>query len=166
MADENIPAAPAAKERKSLHVTTLIAKIAEVILAVFTIGLIVDPLNSYHQRMYNRPRSKLDDVALIYTTVAGYLIINVLFIIGHALGDKIPKRMIVMFSAVGSILHIVAASLMVHGWRKAVGSYYDIQNNNIYSSKMYNDMMISASVFTFINAAVFAGEVFVTIKYS
>ncbi|CAD6241367.1 GSCOCG00002693001-RA-CDS [Cotesia congregata] len=166
MADETLPTEPVAKERKSLHVTTIVAKVTEVVLAVFIIGLVVDPLNSYHQRMYNRPRSKLDDVALIYTTVAGYLLINLLFIIGHALGDKIPKRMIIMFSVVGAIMHLISASVMVHSWRKAVGSYFDVQNNNIYSSKMYNDMMISASVFTFINAAVYAAEVFVTVKYS
>lgn len=71
-----------------------------------------------------------------------------------------------MFSVVGAIMHLISASVMVHSWRKAVGSYFDVQNNNIYSSKMYNDMMISASVFTFINAAVYAAEVFVTVKYS
>lgn len=60
-------------------------------MAVFIIGLMVDPLNSY-QKIFNRPRTKLDDVAIVYISVAGYLLINMLFIIGYALGDRIPRK--------------------------------------------------------------------------
>ncbi|KAK0085604.1 hypothetical protein PV325_004786 [Microctonus aethiopoides] len=136
-----------------------------VILAVFIIGLMVDPLNSY-QRIYNRLRTRLADVAIIYISVAGYLLINLLFVIGYTLGDKIPKRTSIMFSAVGSILHVVAASVMIHNWRTVMGSYVDFHNNATNSSKQYNDMLISSSVFTFINAVVFGIDVFVTMKYT
>lgn len=61
------------------------------VLAIFIIGLIVDPLNSFHW-ILNRPQLKLDDVAVIYISVAGYMLINILFLISRALGDRVPKR--------------------------------------------------------------------------
>lgn len=61
------------------------------IVAIFAIGLAVDPMNSF-QRIFNRPRFKLDDAATIYVTVAGYILINGLFVISHMLGDRVPKR--------------------------------------------------------------------------
>ncbi|XP_043281947.1 uncharacterized protein [Venturia canescens] len=165
MADEALPTPTAVKERSGISVTPIMAKILEVILAIFIIGLIVDPLNSF-RRIVNRPYLKLDDVAIIYITVAGYLIINTLFIISHALGDKIPKRMSIMFSSLGSLLHIVAGSVLVHNWRKRMNQFIDYQNNAIHMSKQYNDMLISASVFTFLNAAVFAFDIFLSMRYS
>jgi len=66
------------------------------ILAVFAIGLSVDPMNSF-QRIFNKPRFKLDDAATIYVTVAGYILINSLFIISHMLGDRVPKRTVMSF---------------------------------------------------------------------
>lgn len=61
------------------------------IVATFAIGLSVDPMNSF-QRIFNRPRFKLDDAATIYVTVAGYILINALFVLSHMLGDRVPKR--------------------------------------------------------------------------
>ncbi|XP_034934510.1 uncharacterized protein [Chelonus insularis] len=165
MADESLATPPPPKERRSWHVTILIAKIVEVILAIVIVGLMVDPLNSY-QKIFNRPRTKLDDVAFVYVAVAGYLLINVLFLIGYVLGDRIPKRTLIMFSTVGCAMHIAAASVMVHTWRKAMGSYLDFHNNAIHSSKQYNDMILSGAFFTFVNAAVLGADVFLTIKYS
>jgi hypothetical protein len=64
------------------------------IVAIFAIGLAVDPMNSF-QRVFNKPRFKLDDAATIYITVAGYILINTLFILSHSLGDRVPKRTVV-----------------------------------------------------------------------
>lgn len=63
-------------------------------------------------------------------------------------------------------MHVVAGSLMVHNWRNIDGRYYYMYNNEIYPSKMYMDMLISAAVFTFVNAAVFITEIIATIRYS
>jgi len=65
------------------------------ILATFAIGLAVDPMNSF-QRIFNKPRFKLDDAATIYVTVAGYILINALFVISHMLGDRVPKRTVML----------------------------------------------------------------------
>lgn len=137
-------------------------KILEIILAVFSIGLIVDPLNSF-QKFSTRLHFKLDDAAIIYITIAGYIIINTLFIICQILGDRIPKRTLVIFSSVGALLHIVAGSVIVYNWRKILGPYY---NNEFRPSKQYMDMFISGAVFTFANAVVFILEVFFIIKFS
>lgn len=67
------------------------------IVAVFAIGLAVDPMNSF-QRIFNRSRFKLDDAATIYITIAGYILINTLFVISHLLGDRIPKRTVIIKS--------------------------------------------------------------------
>jgi hypothetical protein len=65
------------------------------IVAIFAIGLAVDPMNSF-QRIFNRSRFKLDDAATIYVTIAGYILINTLFVISHMLGDRIPKRTVIL----------------------------------------------------------------------
>ncbi|XP_024893493.1 uncharacterized protein LOC112468513 [Temnothorax curvispinosus] len=82
---------PTTKRHKILSHLPIALKVLEVILAIFAIGLAVDPMNSF-QRVFNRPRFKLDDAATIYVTVAGYILINALFIISHMLGDRVPKR--------------------------------------------------------------------------
>lgn len=72
----------------------------------------------------------------------------------------------ILFSSVGCLFHTIAAGIIVHNWRKLIGDYVYVQNNAIYPSKMYMDMLLSGSIFTFINAAVFAADVYVTFKYT
>ncbi|KAL6254688.1 hypothetical protein P5V15_013995 [Pogonomyrmex californicus] len=155
---------PTTKRHKVLSHLPIIIKVLEI-LAIFAIGLIVDPLNSF-QRVFNKARFKLDDAATIYVTVAGYILINTLFIIGHMLGDRVPKRTLLMFASVGAFMHIVAGSLMVHNWRHMNGPYYYMYNNEIHPSKQYMDMLISAAVFTFVNAAVFLAEIIAIVRYA
>ncbi|KAM0728058.1 hypothetical protein ACS0PU_005527 [Formica fusca] len=166
MADEDQQSQRPAPRNKILsHLPTAI-KIIELILAIFAIGLAVDPMNSF-QQMFNRPRFKLDDAATIYVTVAGYILINGLFVISHMLGDRVPKRTLILFAFVGAIMHLVAGSLMVHNWRHMNGSsHHYVYNNEIYASKQYVDMLISAAVFTFVNAVVFVVEIIAIIKWS
>lgn len=71
-----------------------------------------------------------------------------------------------MFAAVGAFMHVVAGSLMVHNWRKMNNSYYFAHNNEIHPSKQYMDMLISAAIFTFVNAALFVAELIAVIRYS
>lgn len=163
MADEGQQVERAPKQKKILQRVPLFIKIIEIILAIFAIGLIVDPMNSY-QRIIIKTRFKLDDAAIIYITVAGFIIINSLFVICQALGDLIPKRTLILFSSVGALLHVVAGSVIVYNWRKIQGPYY--HNNEFYPSKQYMDMFISGAVFTFANAAVFLAEIFCLIKFS
>lgn len=72
---------------------------------------------------------------------------------------------LLMFASVGALLHVVAGSLMVHNWRNLNGRYY-YSYNEIYPSKQYMDMLISAAVFTFVNAAVFIAEIIAILRYS
>lgn len=73
---------------------------------------------------------------------------------------------LLLFASVGVCMHVVAGSLMVHNWRKMNGSYYYVHNNEIHPSKQYMDMLISAAVFTFVNAAIFVAEIISLIRYS
>ncbi|XP_015439247.1 PREDICTED: uncharacterized protein LOC107194183 [Dufourea novaeangliae] len=163
MADEGQQEQRLPKERKMIGHLPFLMKILEVILSVFAIGLIVDPLNSF-QRILIRSKFKLDDAAIIYISIAGYIIINTLFIICHFLGDRIPKRTLIIFTSVGALLHIVAGSVIVYNWNKIMGPYYN--NNEFYPSKQYMDMFISGAVFTFVNALVFIVDIVLTIRYS
>ncbi|XP_043251576.1 uncharacterized protein LOC122396895 [Colletes gigas] len=163
MADDNPQDQRAPKKRKIITHLPFLIKIVEVVLAVFAIGLIVDPLNSF-QQILTRTRFKLDHAAIIYITIAGYTIINTLFIICHFLGDNIPKRTLILFSSLGALLHIVAGTVIVYDWRKIVDPYYS--NNEFYPSKQYMDMFISGAVFTFVDAVVFIVEVGLIIRYS
>ncbi|XP_011310330.1 uncharacterized protein [Fopius arisanus] len=166
MAEESLPPTPVIKERQQSHALPLVIKIAEVLLEVLIIGLIVDPFNS-QLKILNPAEKKLDDAGFVYTTVCGYLIINVIFIIGYFLGDRIPKRTSLIFSSVGACLHIAAASVMIRRWKRMTNSYIDYgMNNAVHSSKQYNDMLISASVFTFVNAVVFGVDVFITMRFT
>ncbi|XP_066584221.1 uncharacterized protein [Prorops nasuta] len=164
MADES-QAAPTTKRGSVLGSQPILFKIVEVGLAVFAIGLMVDPFNSF-QQVFNRPRVKLDDIAIIYITIAGYIIINSLFIIAHFLGDRIPKRTVILFASLGAILHVVSGSVMIHNWRKVHGPFFHISNNELYPSKQYMDMLISSAVFIYVNALVFIVEIFINAKYA
>lgn len=163
MADDSQQDQRAPKERRIMGQMPIIMKIIEIVLSVFAIGLIVDPLNSF-QRILIRSKFKLDDAAIIYISIAGYLIINSLFIICHFLGDRIPKRTLILFASVGALLHVVAGSVIVYNWRKILGPYYN--NNEFYPSKQYMDMFISGAVFSFVNALVFILEIFFIIRNS
>ncbi|XP_014481774.1 PREDICTED: uncharacterized protein LOC106748089 [Dinoponera quadriceps] len=166
MADESQQSQqPASKGHKVLSHLPIAIKVFEVVVAIFAIGLLVDPMNSF-QKIFNRPRFKLDDSATIYITVAGYILINSLFIISHMLGDRVPKRTLLMFASVGALMHVVAGSLIVHNWRNLHGRYYYSHNNEIHPSKQYMDMLISSAVFTFVNAAVFIAEIIAILRYS
>lgn len=165
MADETQRAPQVPKENKFLKHTTILFKVIEIILSIFAIGLMVDPLNSF-QRIFNKSRFKLDDAAFIYVTVAGYVMINTVFIISHLLGDRLPKRTMILFSSLGTILHIVAGSLIIHNWRNISRPHYHLQNNELYPSKQYMDMLLSSAVFVFLNVLAFVGEIFFTLKYS
>lgn len=67
-------------------------------LSIFAVGLIVDPFNSF-MRVFNKPRTKVDDIAFIYITIGGYMLINSILIITHLLGDRVPKRTVNIFPA-------------------------------------------------------------------
>ncbi|RLU20888.1 hypothetical protein DMN91_007502 [Ooceraea biroi] len=165
MADESQQSQePTSKRRKILSHLPIAIKVLEVIVAIFAIGLAVDPMDSF-QHVFTRSRFKLADAATIYITVAGYILINTLFILSHMLGDRVPKRTLIMFASVGAFMHVVAGSLMVHNWRKINNSYY-FPNNENYASKQYMDMLVSAAVFTFVNAALFVAELIAIIRYS
>ncbi|XP_012532785.2 uncharacterized protein LOC105834669 [Monomorium pharaonis] len=157
---------PTTKRHKVLSHLPIAIKVLEVILSIFATGLVVDPMNSFQRIFNNRPRFKLDDAATIYVTIAGYILINALFIISHALGDRVPKRTLLMFASVGGFMHVVAGSLIVHNWRHMNGHYYYVHNNEIHPSKMYMDMLISSAVFTFVNAVAFVAEIIAIVRYS
>ncbi|EZA62655.1 hypothetical protein X777_07470 [Ooceraea biroi] len=92
MADESQQSQePTSKRRKILSHLPIAIKVLEVAMAIFAIGLAVDPMDSF-QHVFTRSRFKLADAATIYITVAGYILINTLFILSHMLGDRVPKR--------------------------------------------------------------------------
>ncbi|XP_033215853.1 uncharacterized protein LOC117172156 [Belonocnema kinseyi] len=166
MAEDGLQSTHSSKDSDSIGTFSILTKVVEVVLSIFAIGLIVDPFNSFNRTHLDRRAPKLDDVVFIYITLGSYLIINTVFIISHAvLGDQIPKRLSVIFSTVGALFHIIAASLMVHNWRKLQGSGGIQYNNEVYGSKQYLDMLISGAVFTFLTFATFVVDIVLTFRY-
>ncbi|OXU25702.1 uncharacterized protein LOC100679946 [Nasonia vitripennis] len=168
MADEGgMQSTHVAKEEDfdAVNSKSIVLKVVQVVISIFAVGLIVDPFDSFHQIFNHPPKPKLDDIAVIYVTIAGFIMINAILILGHLLGDRMPKRTSVLFSATGAIMHIVAGSVIIHNWRKLHGNYAYIYNSNTYPSKQYQDMLIAGAFFTFVDALVFAVDVFFTIKY-
>ncbi|XP_058797845.1 uncharacterized protein LOC131668040 [Phymastichus coffea] len=169
MADEGtMQDAHVNKEYEEITVVSsksVILKVVEVVISVFCIGLIVDPFNSFNTLFRYEPRPKLDDIVFIYITLGGFIIVNTICILGHLLGDRMPKRTSLLFSVTGSILHVIAGILIIVNHRKLSGNYGIFYNNNQYASKQYMDMMIASCFFTFVNALLFGIDVLFTIKY-
>ncbi|XP_044008908.1 uncharacterized protein LOC122852878 [Aphidius gifuensis] len=164
MADDSLSQVTIPKDRSgTMHRIQVILKIVQVCLAILIVGISIDPPFNHFQRIFNKPRATVGDIAIIYTAIIGYMIINMLFLIGHVLGDRIPKKTLLLFSSVGAVLHIVAASMMIHTWRKVTGEYH---NNAIHSSQLYNNLFMTSAILTFLNAALFGGDVVFTLRYT
>lgn len=167
MADDSLSTVTIPKDRSgTMHRIQVILRIIQVCLAILIVGISVDPPFNHFQRIFNKPRATVGDIAIIYTAIIGYMIINILFLIGHVLGDRIPKRTLLLFSSVGAVLHIVAASMMIHTWRKVTGEYIEFYNNAIHSSQLYNNLFLTSAILTFLNAALFGCDVAFTLRYT
>ena len=128
------------------------------------ISLVIVPFESF-QEIYNKPRISVSDLAIVHVTIIGYIIINGLFIFSHFIGDRLPRRTVLLFLATGTLLHVVAGSVMISSWKRLGGDYTYTYNNHIYPSKLYMDMFISSSIITLLNAILFGTDVFMTIRY-
>ncbi|XP_014216717.1 uncharacterized protein LOC106645383 [Copidosoma floridanum] len=152
-------------EDSSAYRKWLLFKVGEVVLSIIAIGLIVDPFDSFSRIFTHQPHLKLSDVAMIYVTLAGFIIVNGISVLAFFLGDRMPKITALLFTGLGTIMHLIAGGLMFHNWKKLNGNYAYVYNNHTFGSKLYLDMLISSTAITFINGLLFAGDVFVTVKY-
>lgn len=133
----------AGEVRKSKQTVPILCKLVELCLTIVIVGLIVDPTNSGILQ-FDQNHS-----GIVYVTWPGYILINSILLIGYVIGDRIPKRTMMLFSFVGGILYIAAASVAIHDWRQN-----QITPQGARPSKQYQDMTISAAVLAIFTALI------------
>ncbi|XP_060522813.1 uncharacterized protein LOC132699877 [Cylas formicarius] len=138
------------KQRKTLkdwgkELWQLIFKILELILCAFCLACFFEPAK---MSIRDRPlQFQLDQSGLMFTTFAGYILINLVLLVSWLLGDKMPYKMSAAFSVCASALFLVSGIFLIVGRRK-----FD-------EPHMYlTTMMTSATAFAFVNAALFAAD--------
>ncbi|XP_063234543.1 uncharacterized protein LOC134537724 [Bacillus rossius redtenbacheri] len=129
------------------------AKVVELALSIFCIGLLVDPYN--HGQVSN-----LNRIVVVYVAYCSYVIINSVLIAGRLARDVVPKRTMVMFTLVGCIMFFTAGAVVIDDW-----AWQRVQIINI-KSKQYMDMTIASGVFAIFNAFLFFADMLLTVAYT
>ncbi|XP_066258282.1 uncharacterized protein [Euwallacea similis] len=123
----------------------LILKILELLLCALCLGMFIEPT----KQAANMSKIYVEQVAVILLAFAGYLLINAIFIVSRCIKDKIPFRISSLFSLVAAILFFVSGILLIADRKKKFQGYWEIQMSWI-------SMLSAATVFTFVNAVLFA----------
>ncbi|XP_034948481.1 uncharacterized protein [Chelonus insularis] len=126
-------------------------KIIEVIFCVISVGLIIDPFNDQMQQ-------NLNHAGMIYVSICGYIMINLIVIICYLYGEKMNKTMALVFSGLGAIMCFAAGVILIYDWK-------NFQNN--YISRYYDqylEQMLASGIFAILAAFVFAIETYIIYK--
>ncbi|CAG9773998.1 unnamed protein product [Ceutorhynchus assimilis] len=124
----------------------LILKIIQLVFCCLCLGMYFPPAN----QSANLAKHHLEQVGLIFLAFIGYILINAVFIVSRCLKDKIPFRISALFSLIAALLFFVSGILLIVDRRdKFQGTHYE--------PHMYLASMLSAAtVFSFVNAVLFA----------
>lgn len=156
MPEENGKPFISSRLQKYLKEAPFFCKIIELILCVISVGLIVNPFNEISQKDIKKD---INDVAIVYVSLCGYILINAIIILCHLLGDRMPKKTAITFSVMGAVLCLTAGLVLIHNWR-------EYPNNLILPNvEQYSHQMISSAVFAIIASIFFSCDVYFINKY-
>ncbi|CAL1687148.1 unnamed protein product [Lasius platythorax] len=138
-----------------LKETPFFCKIIELILCVIATGLVAGPF----QQNQLRP-TDIHHIAIFHVAVCGYILINAILIMSHLLGERVPKKTALIFTAMGAILCCTAGLILIRDW--------DNFSTNLIHAYLeeYSDQMVAAGSFAVIAAVVFAIDTYFTNKYN
>lgn len=154
MAEETTASTLLTRLKKHLKEAPFFCKIIELILCVIATGLAVGPF----QENQIRP-TDIHHIAIFHVATGGYILINAILITSHLLGERVPKKTALIFTAMGAILCCTAGLILIRDW--------DNFSTNLIHAYLeeYSDQMVAAGSFAIIAAAVFAVDTYFTNKY-
>lgn len=146
------------------------------ILALFSISLIISP--------YNKVQPNNGKAGIIYSAYTGAILINLLIIVCHFLGERIPKKPVsirrfsnvhhlaetflqrvlffqcLIISCFYGLAMLLAGFIIIQDWR-------NIQTN-IYARqfKYHMDMLIASGVFSIFTSIAFFADIGLSLKYA
>ncbi|KAG7203929.1 hypothetical protein KM043_016948 [Ampulex compressa] len=117
--------------RDYLKEAPFFCKIIELVLCVISTGLIIHPFSKIEQEDMNH-------VGIFHVSVCGYILINAILIVSHLLGERLPKKTGLAFSAMGSILCCTAGLILIRDWNNfpsnLISQYFEEYSDQIVSS--------------------------------
>ncbi|XP_044758910.1 uncharacterized protein LOC123316759 isoform X1 [Coccinella septempunctata] len=129
-------------------------KVLELLVCATCMALIYDPAQGTRIG-----KSHLEVLAVMYTTYSGFLIINLMFLLGRSMKEIISYKTNVIFSAAGSVMFVFTAIMLLKA--KA-----DLQPHHFFHPNTHHlVMLVTTVIFSFINATIFAIDVFLHLKY-
>ncbi|XP_070165655.1 uncharacterized protein [Polyergus mexicanus] len=129
-------------------------KIIELIFCVIASGLVAEPF----QQNQIRP-GDIHHIAIFHVAVCGYVLINAILIMSHLLGERLPKKTALIFTAMGAILCCTAGLILIRSWDNFL-------TNLIHAYvEEYSDQIVAAGSFAILAALVFAIDTYFTNKY-
>ncbi|XP_033218950.1 uncharacterized protein LOC117174197 [Belonocnema kinseyi] len=143
--------------RLKLHIKELpfFCKVIELVCCIISIALLVGALdNKSHKQLMN-----FHHVGLIFTSISGYILINSIIIVCYLIGEKQPKKMALLFAALGCLLCFASGVVLIYDWDK-YDSNFIFQNSN-----KYLDQMLSSGIFAILASVVFALDTHFIKKY-
>lgn len=143
-----------ARLKKHFKEPSLFCKIIELILCVIAMGLVAGPFQDSQTRPYD-----INYVAIFHVAVCGYVFINVVLIMGHLLGEKLPKKTALIFTTMGMIMCGTAGIVLLCEWNNF--------SSNLIRAYLqeYKNRIMAAGVFAILAAVVFAIDTYFTNKY-
>lgn len=109
-------------------------------------GFIFEPANEIHLG-----GNYMHHTGVMYTAYTGYMLINVVLLIGRGIGDRIPYITIILFDVIGAVLFFIAAVLLLIDRIRLA--------RDIFHPRQYLLSMMTVSVcFAFVNCCVFILE--------
>ncbi|XP_071443873.1 uncharacterized protein [Hetaerina americana] len=117
-------------------------KWVELILAIVSIALLRDA-STY-------PSANIDKMVVCYFTLAGYILINSIIIVGLFKGEQMGSITILLFLVCGGVLWISSGAFMIE--------FYDSKVFNSYA----NDRLLASGIISLVNGVVFLTDAFFT----
>ncbi|XP_037906414.1 uncharacterized protein LOC119648688 isoform X1 [Hermetia illucens] len=87
-------------------------KVVELCLIVVCLGLIDDPANNSHNRIFISPRT----VGISYATIGAFLIFTAVYIIMKIFSDSCPWKTSSLMSILAVILFIACGTMLLRDW--------------------------------------------------
>ncbi|XKL67130.1 hypothetical protein PGB90_010550 [Kerria lacca] len=135
-----------------LAASPFLIKIFELVLTLLSVGLIISPYNNKLQSSTNR-------AGFIYSAYIGAILINILIIICHFLGERIPKKACLIIAGFYGVFLLMVGGMVIQDWRSIQTSIY------LRPSKHHLDMMIASGVFSLFTSFSFFADIGLTLRY-
>ncbi|XP_067006798.2 uncharacterized protein [Anabrus simplex] len=128
-------------------------KLTELVLAIFSIGLIVDPFR--HMR-----ETDVNHAGLTYVAYSGCIVANCIFLLARLAREQQPLRVMLLFTLVHGVLLIAAGGVVLADWVRFRTRIVLLQ------PKQYMDMMVASGVMAIFNGVTHFIDIALTIKFS